>query len=108
MAKQAIKIQEGAVVDYVATADVENGAVVVLPEQIAIAYDNAKIGDTISLALEGVFEISAKTADAFTVGMPVFWDATAKEITKAGTAKAGIAVGLKAASATGTVLVKIG
>ena len=95
-------------VDYVATADVENGAVVVLPGQIAVAYDNAKTGETISLALEGVFEISAKTADAFTMGMPVFWDAGAKEVTKAGTAKAGIAVSIKAAAGVGTVLVKIG
>ena len=108
MAKEAVKIQEGAVVDYVCTADVVNGEVIVLPGQVGIAYDNAVTGETISLALEGVFEISAKTADDFVMGAPVFWDDAASEITKTGTAKAGIAVSTKAAATAGTILVKIG
>jgi len=106
--KEAVKIQEGAVVDYIATAVTVNGQVIKLPEQIGIAYDNAEVGETISLAIEGVFEMEAKTADAFEMGTPVFWDASGKKISKAGSAKAGIAVSVKASSVAGMILVKIG
>lgn len=110
MAKEAVKIQEGGVIDYTAGGTIANGDVVPLTDRIGVALDDAVSGDIISIALEGVFEITGKTADTFAAGTVVYFDATAREITTTDTSNtpAGIAVTAKAGSSAGTVNVKIG
>ncbi len=109
MAKEALKIQEGGVIDYTAAATIANGDVIPLADRVGVALDDAVIGDVISLALEGVFEITGKTADAFSTGTVVFFDDSAREITVTDTGNpAGIAITAKAGAAAGVVNVKIG
>ena len=110
MAKEAVKIQEGGVIDYTAGGTIANGDVVPLTDRVGVALDDAVSGDTISLALEGVFEITATTANTFAIGTVVYFDASARSVTTVSTSNtpAGIAVTAKAGSAAGTVNVKIG
>lgn len=110
MSKQAIKIQEGRIVDYTATATIANGNVIVLANRIGIAQGNAEVGEVIALELVGVYEITATTADAIAFGDVVYFDNTAKEITTTATDNtlAGIAINAKAGATAGTIQVRIG
>ena len=110
MAKEATKIQTGAVVDYTATGTIANGDVIPLTGRVGVALDDAVSGDVISLELEGVFEVTAKTADAINFGAVVYFDATNRELTTTSTDNtlAGFAVSEKASAAAGSIYVKIG
>ena len=110
MAKEAVKIQEGGVIDYTAVATIANGDVVPLTDRVGVALDDAVKGDVISLALEGVFEMTGKASEAFKIGDPVFFSNADREvtITERGDTRAGIAVTSKASGITGVVNVKIG
>ena len=109
MAKEATKIQNGAVVDFIATAAVANGAVISLTDRVGIALDNAVAGETISLDLEGVYEIGATNADAIAFGDLLYFDDSTKLVTTDDTkgVKAGIALTAKPADTDGSVYVKI-
>lgn len=112
MAKQAIKIQEGAVIDYTATATIANGDIVLIGSRCGVALDDAVSGDAISLALEGVYEVAAATADAIAVGDSLYWDATNSVVTTTDNSGAnkscGFATTAKAGGTPGNVNVKIG
>ena len=110
MAKEATKIQQGAIVDYTAAATIANGDVIPLTGKVGVALDDAVSGDVISLELEGVFEITATTADAVAFGVVLYFDATAREVTTTATANtlAGHAMSAKAATVAGSVYIKIG
>ena len=109
MAKEAVRIQEGDVVDYTATSVVANGDIIPLTDRVGIALNDAVIGDVISLELEGVFEMTATTADAIAFGDVVYFNATSRTVTTTATGNtfAGIAVSAKAGTVAGTVLIKI-
>ena len=109
MAKEAVKIQKGEVVDYTATAAVKVGAVISLTDRVGVACDNAEAGDVISLELSGVFEIGATTADAIAFGDLLYFDASTRLVTTDDTkgVKAGIAITPKAKDVAGSVYVKI-
>lgn len=110
MAKEATRIQNGTVVDYTAAATIANGDVIPLTGRIGIALEDAVSGETISLAIAEVYELTAATADEITFGAVVYFDATARNITTTSTDNtlAGFAVSTKAAATAGTVKVKIG
>jgi len=118
MAKKAIKIQTGNVVDYTATAVIANGDVIELTDRIGVAQGNAEIGEVVALDLVGVYDIVAADADAIAFGDKVYYDAAGGNITTAtdsvgdgtGTAytPAGIAISTKAGATAGNVWVRIG
>ena len=112
MAKEAVKIQEGGVIDYIAGATIANGDVVPLTDRVGVALDDAVSGDVISLALEGVYEITGNTANTFAIGTVVYFDAVDRNVTTdadTGTnIAAGIAVTALAGAVAGVVNVKIG
>ena len=110
MAKEAVKIQEGGVIDYTAVATIANGDVVPFTDRVGVALDDAVSGDVISLALEGVFEMTGTTADTFAIGTVVYFDAATRAVTTVSTSNtpAGIATTAKAGAAAGVVNVKIG
>ncbi len=109
MAKEALKIQKGAVVDYIATSTIANGDVIPLTDRVGVALGDAVAGDVISLDLEGVFEIGATTADAIAVGDVVYFDVNTRLVTTDSTkgSKAGISLTAKVAAVAGSVYVKI-
>lgn len=109
MAKEAVKVIEGAVIPYTAAAAIANGDVVAFTSHIGVAYGDAAIGDSISVAIEGVFEITAATADTVAVGDDLYFDTTGRNLTTVSTSMipAGMAVTAKAGAAAGTVQVKL-
>jgi predicted RecA/RadA family phage recombinase len=111
MAKEATLIQEGRVIDYTATADIVVGQVLPLVSFCGVALTNIANGDTGAVALEGVYEVAATTADAIAVGTPLFWDNTTNAATIDSDTGANISLGkavtAKASATAGVVWVKI-
>lgn len=110
MAKEAIEVQEGDVIDYTLTGAVDVGDVVPLGTgMIGIAMNSGLTGEVIGLKIEDVYEINGATADAIAIGDVVYFDVTARAITTTATAntRAGRAVSAKSAAVAGTVFVKI-
>ena len=111
MGKEAVKIQEGAVVDYTATETIKNGEIIPLTDRIGVALGNVDADESVSLSLEGVFEITATTGDAIAFGDILYFDADARTVTTDSNSdanvKAGIAITAKAKDVAGSVYVKI-
>lgn len=110
MAKEAIEVQEGEVIDYTLTAAVAVGEVVPLgTAMVGVAVTAGAIGELVGLKIESVFEINATTADAISIGDVVYFNTTTRAITTTATSntRAGRAVSAKAATVAGTVMVKI-
>lgn len=109
MAKEATFVQRGENIDFTAAADIAYGAVVPLVTRVGVALENITNGTTGSVAVTGVFEAAAVTGTAFAVGDTLYWDNTAKKLTKTSTdnTPAGWATEVKA-SATAMACVKIG
>ena len=110
MAKQAIEIQDGDSINYVAAGAIAIGDVVVFEASIGIANDDAVLGDTISVSLTKAWEMTAATADVIVVGNILYWDAGNSVLTTVSTANtlAGRAISAKEAAVAGTVVVRLG
>jgi len=107
--KQAIEKYDGRVIPYTCTKEVKVGDVIPLGvSMIGIAVNSGLVGEEISVELEKVWTIKAKTSEVISIGDVVYWDDTEKEITKEATDNiyAGRAMSSKAAVA-GTVEVKL-
>jgi len=107
--KEAIEIQKGDVVDFTLDSDVSVGDVVAKNDLVGVATVSGLTGETIGLAISGVWEIKAKNADAVEFGKKLYFDSTNRELTTTADSntKAGIAVSKKAANTDGAVLVKL-
>ena len=105
--KQSVYIQKGAVIDIVLDSAVEVGDVVVLGDMVGVANVTGEEGEIISLSIEGVWEMKAKTDDAIAIGDKLYWDDAEKELTVTDTDNAfvGLAITSKEAVA-GMVQVK--
>jgi predicted RecA/RadA family phage recombinase len=110
-------IQEGRVIPFTAGADVDSGQVIVLGSLVGISLTHVEDGSVGQLAVEGVFDVPAATAE-ITVGAAVYWDADGNPVggtagsgaaTATDTANTlmGLAIAAKSA-ALGTVRVKLG
>lgn len=107
--KQAIEKYDGRVIPYTCTKEVTVGDVIPLGvSMIGIAVNSGLVGEEISVEIEKVWTIKAKTSEVISIGDVVYWDDTEKEITKEATDNiyAGRAMSSKAAVA-GTVEVKL-
>lgn len=93
-------IQEGKRLDYVASADIESGDVVVLGTRCAIATVDIDNGDTGTVALEGVWEVACKSSDVIAKYDALYWDATEEELTKTATANTYFGMAVSAAGNT--------
>jgi len=81
-------VQQGVTVDYVPTADVKAGEIVVVNDLIGVSRYDIKAGELGSLAVAPapVFEVVKDAAVAFAYGVKVYWDtANAKVAAAAGT-----------------------
>lgn len=110
MAKEAVEFQDGTVIDYTLSEDVNVGDVIPLgDDMIGIAVVSGLTGEQITLELQKVWKINATTADAIAVGNVVYFNATTREITTTATdnCRAGKAISAKAAATAGFVYVKI-
>ncbi len=101
-------VQAGSNLTIPAPAIVASGGVVIAGEIIGIANGSAASGALVDLTTTGVFELPKVGADAFTLGAPVYWDATPGLATTTATDNTRIGVAVAAAGAsTATVLVRL-
>ncbi len=87
MAK-AIYVQDDETIDYTPSSDVAVGDVVVQGNFVGVARKPIPANTLGALAVEGVFDV-VKAADAFTGGVPVYWDEDGNPV--GGTAGSGAA-----------------
>lgn len=80
-------VQDGETIEYSNTGTaITAGSVVVIGKLLGIAAtDIAATTGVGTVCLEGVFKLAKNTSTAITQGDQLFWDNTAKEITKVGT-----------------------
>ena len=87
-------ISDGNVIPIVAPAGgTTGGAGVLVGSMFGIANDTVAAGATVGLAMFGVFTVAKATGQAWTVGVILYWDNTAKNFTttSAGNTKVGYA-----------------
>lgn len=107
--KQAIEKYDGRVIPYTCTKEVKVGDVIPLgASMIGIAVNSGLVGEEISVEIEKVWTIKAKTSEVISIGDVLYWDDEEKELTKENedNVYAGRSMSSKAAVA-GTVEVKL-
>jgi predicted RecA/RadA family phage recombinase len=90
-------IQKGNVVDVTLSAAATSGDVVVSGDFVGVAQLSGANGETIPVAISGVFEL-AKATGAITQGAKVYWDSAAKKVTTTASANTLMGQAWKAAA----------
>jgi len=73
-------IQNGDFLDYVATFDVPQGAIIVQGNLVGIAHRAIPAGTLGSIALTGVYELPIPAGTVAGAGDPVFYDPTISQL----------------------------
>lgn len=102
-------IEAGDTIDFVASANVTAGGVVVIGNSIVgVAPRDVASGGTGAVTINGVFEMPKDSAANLSVGASVYWNATSGTITTVASGSVACGKVIKAAgSGTLTALVKI-
>lgn len=103
-------IQAGSVVTVPAPALVSSGAVVTAGNIAGVAMGSATAGQSVDVAVAGVFELPKVAAENMTLGAPVYFDGSTKLVTLDSATGANPRLGtvVKAAPATtGAVAVRL-
>lgn len=103
-------IQAGSVVTVPAPALVSSGGVVIAGSIAGVAMGSASAGQSVDVAVTGVFELPKVAAENQTLGAAVYWDSSAGLVTLDSDTGANPRLGtvVKAAAATvGTVAVRL-
>jgi predicted RecA/RadA family phage recombinase len=93
-------IQPGKVVTLVATYNLTSGQGVLVGAIFGVAAHDALQGTPVEAVRDGIFVLDAVAADTLVAGDKVYWDNTARRITK--TATNNVLVGAAAAPKSGT------
>jgi predicted RecA/RadA family phage recombinase len=101
-------IQRGDVMDYVATAAVVSGQVVLFGVRVGVAITDIAIGQQGAVQVEGVWELAKNPPDNIAQGALLYWDNVNSRFTttSAGNTLAGYAYAAAAATTT-TVRIKL-
>ena len=78
-------IVEGDVIPVVLGATTASGAGILVGSIVGVALGAGVSGDTVQVAVEGVFAVKKKTTDVITQGAKLYWDNTNKELTTTAT-----------------------
>jgi predicted RecA/RadA family phage recombinase len=99
-------VQPGNTLTIPAPATVSGGGVVIAGGIIGIAAGDAAIGAPVDVETGGVWDLPKVSADAFTLGATVYWDAgdSLATVTATDNTKIGVAV---AAAGNGVATVKV-
>ena len=101
-------IQQGLVIDIVLAANIASGAGLLTGQLFGVAVEAGVTGDTIGVQTEGVFDLTYGVAATAAVGDLIYWDDTAKTVTKTASTNKKIGICVKAAaSAAATMRVKL-
>ena len=94
-------IQNGAVIDLVLAGSILSGGCLLVGQLFGVAQKGGVTGDTVGLATEGVFDLPYGVAATVAVGDLIYWDDTAKNVTKTASTnkKVGYAVSSAASAA---------
>lgn len=99
--------QKGDVVTLMAAVAVASGVGILVGSLFGITTNAAAAGTEVEVLREGLFAVAKNTAEAWTVGVKVYWDNTAKLFTIVLVGNTLVGVATEAAanpSAIGTVL----
>lgn len=77
----AIYIHQGETIDYVATTDLDAGAVVVQGALVGITVLSIPAGHIGLLQLRGVFDVPRVTGGVISAGIRLFWDESKQRAT---------------------------
>lgn len=102
MSRQAVYVQNGNVIDVIASADISVGDVVPLTNMCGVALVDIAANDTGSVKLDGVFTLPTDTGAAWSVGEKVYWDATNNRATKTSTSNTPLGFAVTAKASAGT------
>lgn len=91
-------VKPGHVMTVPAPADVQSGDLVVVGSLFGIAAFSALAGADVEIKCGGVYDVPKVSAQAWTVGAPVYWDPAAKAVTNVAGAltKIGVAAAVAA------------
>ncbi len=92
-------VQPGNVLTLIAPAALLSGDGVLVGSIFGIAATNAAQNEEVEAQVVGVFDLKKTSAQAWTVGAPIYWDNTAKEATTADGAGANKLIGVAVAAA---------
>lgn len=70
-------VARGDIVNYIAAGTIASGQVVVMGNTLGVALKSGSSGDTIAVAIEGVFELPKVSAAVFVVGEKLIFDISA-------------------------------
>ncbi|WP_375455721.1 DUF2190 family protein [uncultured Methylobacterium sp.] len=87
-------VQKGDILTVTAPSDVASGDGVIVGAIFGIAGISALSGADVEIDVEGVYDLPKVSAQPWTQGAAVYWDAAAKNVTttSAGNTKIGVAV----------------
>lgn len=85
-------IHHGCSIPLAALAAVASGELVKIGVLVGVAGHSAEAGDALELHLEGVYDVAKASAEAWTVGAPIYFNPTTKLATVA-TAAGNIFIG---------------
>lgn len=74
-------IQPGRIMTMTAPAAVKSGDLVIVGKLFGVAEADAASGDAVVLCTEGVFTLPKVSAQAWTEGAAIYWDAAEKKAT---------------------------
>ncbi|KAA0677779.1 DUF2190 family protein [Roseomonas genomospecies 6] len=87
-------IQAGTVVSVTAPATVTSGSLVKVGALFGVAVTDAASGAAVEISTEGVYTLPKVTTDTIAIGDKLYWDDTAKLVTKTATNNTLIGVAL--------------
>lgn len=96
-------LQEGNNITVAAPADVTSGQGVLVGSLFGVASTTAESGDPVAVVRKGAYRLAKATGQAWTVGLKLYWDNTAKNVTSTATDNTLIGVALAAAASGDTV-----
>lgn len=98
-------VQSGFIVPVPAPAGgAVSGKGVLIGALFGVAAASADAGLPVEIATQGVFDLDKVSADAFSLGAPVYWDATAKACTVEDEGNTRIGAALVTAGAGATIV----
>ena len=80
------ELRDGQIIQYLAGSDIVSGQPVVIGNRIGIAQADIASGDSGAVKMEGCYQVTKVSAQAWAAGDEIFWDASASKFTTVGTA----------------------
>ena len=96
-------LQSGDVINVAAPYAVASGAGALVGSLFGVAMAAAASGATVPLAVTGVFTLAKATGAAWTVGLRLYWDDSAKNVTATASTNKLIGLAVTAAASGDTV-----